>query len=82
MSGCVGGGRLGQALALYCDPGVPGDLREGEGVGLGSHLRAHELSPVLNEAVVHAGPLDVHHVGEQANASVVVEGLGLELVGD
>lgn len=70
------------ALGFDGDAGVARDLREGEGVGLRGHLRALELCAGFHEAVDHASLLDVHDISEKADAAVVVEGLGLELVGD
>ncbi len=61
---------------------MPRDLGEGEGAGLRDHLRALQLGSRRHEAVEDARLLDVHHVGQEPDAAVVVERLGLELVGD
>lgn len=73
---------VGQVVFDGGDAAVPRDLREAERVGPGCHLRAHELGADLHEAVAHARLLHVYHVREQLDAAVVVERLGLELVGD
>ena len=56
---------------------VRGDDRIDEGVGLRRDLRALQLGARLHEAVKDARLLHVHHVGEELDAAVVVEGLGL-----
>lgn len=57
---------------------MPRNLGEGEGVRLRGYLRALELRARLDEAVKDAGFLHVNEVCHQADAAVVVEGLGLE----
>ncbi len=71
-----------EVLRLGRHARVPRDLGEGEGVGLRRHLRALQLGARRHEAVEHARLLHVHDVREQLDAPVVVERLGLELVGD
>lgn len=61
---------------------MPRDLGEGEGVRLRRHLRALQLRARRHEAVEDSGLLHVHDVGQELDAPVVVERLGLELVGD
>ena len=69
-------------LGLLGHAGMARDLGEGEGIALGCHLRALQLGTGSDKAVQNAGLLDVHHVGKQADAAVIVERFGLVLVGD